>query len=355
MQSDSSVLSKMSEPRSKKIFWDAPRVSDFGDFTEIEFRDALIRLVNGVVAEYVDTERGITLRPIAEDPEEWIVLDSSDQPTRQRWRGFIAFDGQQLLIQQEKHSRLRLYGLDGTVETQLRISRIVEVSGTRKTTFNVGVVMLEDLETNEVTVNFGDRIVVRSAAGEGRVSIDDGETFANEEIPEDAPMGEEYSNPALAAYSQYLRPWSDFVIDEPNIFALEAPPAMHYKPGLATREPAAGNKPDNLREVRCNDFGDGILLYQYCGRRSGTPYLSHELVSRNGLLLARSIEYDQPQKIVFEFHDGEREIIDGVISLECEFDPEQLFYATKVAQNDGLTATYHGPPLAARELSEAPT
>ena len=311
---------------AERTTWALPHVtSDAHGIVAIDFRDCVVQIESGLVTTYTDKMHGVHLRP-DQEVDEWAVYTEAGEPTGQMWRGIIAFDGTQLLIQQARNSLFRLYRTDGTIETQLRMSRIVERPGLRTIMYPHGDAIEEDLETGMRRAFWGDRTVVRDATGHG--SVYDGEGNLMEEptlISNESANGDEL----IAGFLRSLSAWDSFSppLDGTECYFGGPPGFVEAAPGQAFTRPVQG-KPDDIREPISHYFEDGTILHEYLGRLNGVPFTAHELVTMQGLVLARMIDYDQPKKITFADPRGVVREFDDVQMVEMQFDPQRSDYVT---------------------------
>jgi hypothetical protein len=318
----------MTEAVASKTFWNLPRVTTESDgLTRIDFRDCLVDIDSGLVSSYFDKLRAVVLRP-SNQMDSWEVFSEGGQSTGQYWRGIIIFDGSQLLIQQTRNALFRLYRTDGTIETQLRMSRVIEKPGQRSILFQTGQRIEEDLEGQRTVSHWGDRIVLRGWGGEKIVCDDRGNVI------DQAPKPVVEANPVLEVFARLLQPWSSFSPNGAGDYAYAGPP------GLAEAAPGeifdilVEGKPNDVRECVTHDFEDGTLLHEYAGRLNG-PFLAHEVVTCDGLVLVRSIEYDQPRSINFFDPRGTVRQHDKVLSVEVQYDPGTNEYITCITDSEG--------------------
>jgi hypothetical protein len=311
--------------------WNMPSVTtDERGVTSVDFRDCVVDVEQGLVCRYLDKQTGVHLRP-SEGLDNWGVFTDAGQTTGQIWKGIIAFDGAQLLIQQSRNQLFRLYRTDGTIETQLRMTRIVERPGLRTLVFPHGQFIEEDLTTGVLKTNWGDRLVVRQPSGITDTFDAEGNPLASAATASDAVVGQDL----LVAFGNALHNWDKF--NPPNS-------SEHYfggPPGLTEASPGqffsrlVTDKPDDVREVVSHDFADGTVLHEYLGRLSGVPFLGHELVTRAGLVLARMVEYDQPKKITFCDPRGLIRDFAAVQKVEMQYDPQRGDYVTCITDPSG--------------------
>jgi hypothetical protein len=315
--------------------WEPPQVVELAEsITQIEFRDSVIRVQDGLVISYTDKELKVTLQPSEQGGDAWSVLRPDGASTGQLWRGLILFDGQQLLIQQAKNAILRLYKLDGAVETQFRTCRVVETPGERAIFFQNGVTIVENVDEQWTTVKYEDRTTRRKQDDQTFVLLDD-ESWQPVSLPETGNPEQLIGNEAIDAFNTFLKHWSTFQEEsEPGTFMIESPPGLREAaPGHPFRRQAKA-KADDFRECRTHDFEDGTYLHEYFGRLNGAPYTAHDVVALNGLVLARFVEYDQPRQMHF-LVEGTKVTLNSVLSLEVTFDPQELIYKTTVVFADG--------------------
>jgi hypothetical protein len=111
---------------------------------------------------------------------------------------------------------------------------------------------------------------------------------------------------------------------------IEAPPGVPFRKSRP-------NKPDDFREARTKDYGDGTEMHEYNGRYNGSPFMAHEITTYNGLVLTRYIEYDQPQLIDFVDPSGVVTELNDVLIVDSEFQYEDATYMTTVITNSNNT------------------
>lgn len=324
--------------------WDAPQVTELAEsVVQIEFRDSVIRVQSGLVISYTDKELKVRLEPSDQESDAWSVIKADGTSTGQLWRGLILFDGQQLLIQQARNAILKLYRLDGAVETQFRTCRVVETPGKRTIMFQNGVNIAEDIDEKSTTVQFDDRTTLRQEGG-APMRLNANGQWDEQELPTEGNPTEETGNEAIDAFSKFLTHWSAFNDEpEPGLFHIEAPPGLREcTPGHPFRRSAKA-KADDFRECRSHDFNDGTFLHEYFGRLNGAPYSGHDVVAANGLLLARFVEYDQPRQLNLIVENGKTMTLKAVLSLEMAFDPQELIYKTTVVFADGSQRVFPAP------------
>jgi hypothetical protein len=324
--------------------WEAPQIREADGNSEIDFRDCIVQLSDGLVKSYYDKERRLTLQPAADSIDEWLVVDEHGTNTGQRWKGFIAFDGKELIIHQERHARMKLYRLDGSIETQYRNARVTELPGSRSTDYTDGILAVENLVDNQLRAPFEDFSITRQSDGSAYVSVSGGEPVPEEEWLESQSRSNAFHE-AVEAYREHLKHWSDLMPVHESLH-LHGPPGIgEAEPGRSFRRPQ-GNKPADFRECRKTDFADGTCLYQYCGRLGGAPFSGHEILSVDGLVLARSVKYNQAQRINCQGGSGERLNLEGVIGIEILFDPDALIYVSTVSFDDGSQKDFASEPAA---------
>lgn len=320
--------------------WGTPQVTELADsVTQIEFRDSIIQVREGLVVAYTDKELKVTLQPAGQGGDAWEVLNAAGKPTGQLWRGVILFDGQQLLIQQAKNAILRLYRLDGAVETQFRTCRVVETPGCRQTMLQNGVGIVEDLAEKTTTVKYEDRTTMRREGGDTLVLNANGEW--QQQVSELVETSQPSGNEAIDAFTKFLLHWSDLLEEaEPGVFYMEAPPGLREAPPGHPFRRSAKAKADDFRECRMHDFQDGTLLFEYVGRLVGVPFSAHDVVSINGLMLARFVEYDQPRNLTLLAPSGDKVVLNAVLTMETAFDPQELIYRTNIGFSDGTQRSF---------------
>jgi hypothetical protein len=281
---------------------------------------------------YTDKMHNVHLRP-DQDLDEWCVYTDSGERTGQMWRGIIAFDGTQLLIQQARNSLFRLYRTDGTIETQLRMSRIVERPGVRTIMFPHGDAIEEDLQTGCRRALWGDRTVERDSNGVGVVYDAEGNRLEDPVLlSNEGGEGDE----VLSGFLKALSAWEKFSppLDGTECYFGGPPGFVEAAPGQAFTRPVEG-KPDDIREPISHYFEDGTILHEYLGRLNGVPFTGHELVTMQGMVLARMIDYDQPKKITFADPRGVLREFPDVQMVEMQFDPERGDYVTCITSAGG--------------------
>jgi hypothetical protein len=319
---------------AERITWSLPRVTsdDERGIVAIDFRDCLVELDNGLVTTYTDKMHNVHLRPDNE-VDQWCVYTDSGEATGQTWRGIIAFDGMQLLIQQSRNSLFRLYRTDGTIETQLRLTRITERPGVRTIMFPHGDSIEEDLQTGTRRAFWGDRTVVRDANGNGVVYGADGNVMEEPAvISNESTEGQEI----ISGFLRALSAWDSFSppLDGTECYFGGPPGFVEAAPGAAFTRPVEG-KPDDIREPISHHFEDGTILHEYLGRLNGVPFTAHELVTVHGLVLARMIDYDQPKQITFADPRGVLREFPDVQMVEMQFDPQRSDYVTCITSASG--------------------
>jgi hypothetical protein len=239
----------------------------------------------------------------------------------------------QLLIQQARNSLFRLYRTDGTIETQLRMSRIVERPGMRSLMFPHGDSIEEDLETGVRRAFWGDRTVVRDASGKGIAYDTEGNLLEEPVlITNDSPEGEEI----ISGFLRALSDWASFQppLDGSECYFGGPPGFVGAAPGEAFTRPVP-DKPDDIREPISHYFEDGTILHEYLGRLNGVPFTAHELVTMQGLVLARMVDYDQPKKITFADPRGVLREFPDVQMVEMQFDPQRSDYVICITSASG--------------------
>lgn len=322
----------MTDTVTKKNAWTPPRmiVGPEG-VSRIDFRDCIVDIEQGLVLRYFDKQRSVALRP-GRDLDSWEVLGESDVPSGQFWRGIIAFDGSQLLIQQARNALFRVYRTNGEIETQLRISRLIENPTRRETVFLHGQSLDENLDDGSITARWDHKSIQRYPDGE--VILRDAE--GNEIDPDDELSGDRtVDNPVLDIFARYLAPWQRFAaVNGYTEYVYEGPPGLaEAAPGDPFSIPVAG-KPDDIRECVSHDFGDGTILHEYLGRLVA-PFIAHEVVTYEGAILSRMVEYDQPKTIMFCDPRGLLRQHDNVIKVEVQYDPEANQYVTCITDLQG--------------------
>jgi hypothetical protein len=323
----------MSSTAEQQHTWTAPNVTtDARGVINIDFRDCVVEIEQGLVCRYVDKMHNVHLRP-SDDVDNWAVYTDAGDSTGQTWRGIIAFDGAQLLIQQARNSLFRLYRTDGTIETQLRMTRVIERPGLRQIFYPHGDYIEEEIGTGVRRACWGDRTVVRDAEGEAVVYDTDGNIL---ESPVTIAQGEAVGGELLGAFIRSLALWQNFAPPEDGIeFFFGGPPGfIEAAPGEAFTMPVEG-KPDDIREPISHNFEDGTILHEYLGRLNGVPFMGHELITHHGLVLARMIEYDQPKQITFCDPRGLIREFPEVRMVEMQFDPQRADYVTCITSASG--------------------
>lgn len=304
--------------------------SDERGIVAIDFRDCIVEIADGLVTTYTDKMHNVHLRP-EQNLDEWCVYTDTGERTGQLWRGIIAFDGTQLLIQQSRNSLFRLYRTDGTIETQLRMTRIVERPGTRTIMFPHGDAIEEDLQTGGRRALWGDRTVVRAANGDAVIYDSEGNIM---EYP--PPVESAEGDEIISGFVRALSDWESFSppLDGQECYFGGPPGFVEAAPGEAfTME--VPDKPDDIREPISHFFEDGTILHEYLGRLNGVPFTAHELVTMQGLVLARMIDYDQPKKITFADPRGVVREFPAVQTVEMQFDPQRSDYVTCITSVTG--------------------
>jgi len=317
--------------------WSLPNVTtDDSGITVVDFRDCIIEIAEGLVHRYFDKMHSVYLCP-GDGFDSWAVYSEAGQATGQSWRGIIAFDGSQLLIQQARNALFRLYRTDGTIETQLRTTRILERPGYRSLVFPRGDYIEEELTTGRRRMGWGDRTVMREAGGECQAFDRQGNQLESAiTVAEGAAVGEEVIN----AFTRSLLNWEQFsaTTGDGEEFYFGGPPGfVEAAPGEFFCKPCTTpDKPDDLREVITHDFADGTVLHEYIGRLNGVPFLGHELVTHQGLVLARMVEYDQPKSITFVDPRGVIREFPAVQMVEMQYDPNRMDYVTCITDPQGV-------------------
>lgn len=305
--------------------------------TCVDFRDCIVDVEQGAVLSYYDKQVGVYLRPEKDHLDNWSVFTESGEATGQIWRGIIAFDGAQLLIQQARNSLFRLYRTDGSIETQLRMSRVIEQPGKRKLLFPQDQWIEEDLQSGTRTTFWGDRTVVREADGTVRsYDLDGVQLWDVNDADSDAQYDPAVVHPVLTAFAGLLHSWQDFCMmasDEEYYYG--GPPGLcETFPGYPFARPVDG-KAEDIREVYRHDFHDGTVLYEYLGRLNGAPFMAHELVTHDHAVLARTVEYDQPKKISFSDQTGIVRAFENVLKVEVQFEPSSCDYVSCISDAAG--------------------
>ncbi len=322
----------MTEAVASRIFWDPPTVSTGDDgVVYIDFRDCLVDIENGLVRSYYDKVQTVLLRPIGE-LDSWQVYMSNGKSTGQLWHGIIAFDGSQLLIQQTHNALFRVYKTNGIIETQLRMSRLIERSGFRSIVFQQGQLFDEDIESGTMTTAWLDQTTVRDSQGQAVVYDSEGNVIDLSQKDQDLDVVE---NEALTVFERYLQPWQKFsALSGNGEFVFGGPPGLcEAAPGEYFSTPVDG-KPNDFRESTTHNFGDGTIFYEYVGRL-GTPFVAHEVVTYRGAVLARCVEYDQPKLIQFCDSRGVLRHFSNVLKVEVQFEPSMAEYVTSITDAGG--------------------
>lgn len=339
----------MTELTTERPVWDMPEVTtDPKGISRITFRDCIVDIAEGMVTAYFDKVRSVYLRPSGLT-DTWEVFTQTGESSGQHWRGIIAYDGSQLLIQQARNSLFRLYRTDGEIETQLRMSRIVERPDRRAIVFQHGQAIEEDFEACTITTYWGDRSVIRCSDGDLLMYDAQGREV---EVP---PLGESGSveNPVITVFERMLQPWQRFApANGSTEFVYGGPPGLaEAAPGEPFQIAVVG-KPNDFREVMSHDFEDGTILHEYLGRLGG-PFMAHEVVTYEGQILARCVEYDQPKSIAFCDPRGIIRQHDDVLKAETQFDPATAEYVTCIT--DAKRKEYIHPKGAKFERFSGPT
>lgn len=299
----------------------------------IEFRDCVVEIEQGLVCRYTDKVQGVHLQP-SEGFDHWNVYAQSGENTGQIWRGVIAFDGSQLLIQQARNSLFRLYKRDGTVETQLRITRVTERPGVRITVFPNDDFIQEELQTGVRRTFWGDRTVVHDSGG-ARIVYDISGNVIEGDSRETA------ESKLISAFADALINWQAFQPKQnTNEFHFGAPPGLADAPPGEPFQRACDDKPDDIRESITHRFDDGTVLHEYLGRLSNVPFSAHELLTQTGALLARNVEYDQPRNILFCDPAGIIREFADVQKVEMQFDPMHNYYVYCITSASGMQQIY---------------
>ena len=147
-------------------------------------------------------------------------------------------------------------------------------------------------------------------------------------------------NEAIDAFADKLPLWQELLPEQLSrqlVYHPNGPPCLvEAAPGEPFRRTRPG-KPDDFREARTKDYGDGTEMHEYNGRYNGTPFMAHEITTYNGLVLARYVEYDQPQPIDFIDSNAAITELDDVLIVDSEYRTTDGVYVTAVTTNSKRT------------------
>lgn len=147
-------------------------------------------------------------------------------------------------------------------------------------------------------------------------------------------------NEAIDAFADKLPLWQELLPEQLSrqiVYHPYGPPCLvEAPPGVPFRKSCPG-KPDDFREARTKDFGDGTEMHEYNGRYNGTPFMAHEITTYNGLVLARYVEYDQPQYIDFLDTNAAITELDDVLIVDSEYKADEAVCVTTVTTNSNQT------------------
>jgi hypothetical protein len=143
----------------------------------------------------------------------------------------------------------------------------------------------------------------------------------------------ELFDPALDTFLAYLSLWTSFVRSQDG-YCPEAPAGfVEAAPGRCFSRPRPG-KPCDFRVARSKDYGDGAVVHEYHGRYNNVPFYAKEVSTYSDSILGRTIEYDQPQNMIF-VSNGKNERISDVTGLESEFEGDSRSYRTVIRTASG--------------------